>query len=93
MVWNQKFQTPASTVNGASTMLFQWQQAQAKVQKQSYTNSREGVAVWQKASPGLLDGLLVMWMLQLISMEVVALLGVLLGMNQVTSKQRTEVLS
>lgn len=54
MVWNHKTQTPAITVNHASTELFQWQQAQSKVQKQVSFNIREGVAVWKKPNPGWL---------------------------------------
>lgn len=47
-------QTPSQTVNGASVVLFQWQQAQSNKHKVGPGLDREGVAVWQKPQPGWL---------------------------------------
>lgn len=52
VVWDHRHQSPLRVVNEASTILFQWQQAQVKQKRNCSINNREGVAVWQKPSPG-----------------------------------------
>lgn len=54
VVWNNKFLMPVNTVNSASTLLFQWQRAQAKYIRFRTLNDREGVQVWRKPDPGWL---------------------------------------
>lgn len=52
VVWRNHFQSPASTVNSASTILFQWQQVQANHFCSVSLNQREGVVSWQRPIAG-----------------------------------------
>lgn len=52
MVWNKKFQPPSVVINGASSLLFQWQTTQTKQAIYSSLNDREGVLIWKRPNPG-----------------------------------------
>ncbi|XP_074326908.1 uncharacterized protein LOC141664852 [Apium graveolens] len=53
VVWKGHYQTPPTVVNGASSVLYQWQQAQGKVGSVRPDHShQEGGLVWQKLAHG-----------------------------------------
>lgn len=53
VVWRGHYQTPALVINGASSVLFYWQQAQVKVGSTTPEHRhQDGGLVWQKPTPG-----------------------------------------
>lgn len=51
VVWSSKSETPSNVVNGASSLLFQWQKTQVKQTSLKSRIGREGVLVWQRPTP------------------------------------------